>query len=71
MWKINSLKAFMLKYINQLRDLLIIMMFIIAKKLGAPGVGFMNDLTGMENLVFSFALMSGNLPTQENIASPP
>ena len=36
-------------------------------KLLAPGVGFMNDLTGMENLVFSFALMSGKLPTQENI----
>ncbi len=36
-------------------------------KLLAPGVGFMNDLTGMENLVFSFSLMTGMLPTQDNI----
>lgn len=36
-------------------------------KLLAPGVGFMNDLTGMENLIFSFSLMTGMLPTQDNI----
>ena len=40
---------------------------IQSPKLLAPGVLFMNDLTGMENLVYSFALMSGKLPSQENI----
>jgi lipopolysaccharide transport system ATP-binding protein len=39
----------------------------LSPKLLAPGVGFINDLTGMENLVFSFSLMTGILPKQDNV----
>lgn len=37
----------------------------IPPRLLAPGVGFIDELSGMENLYLSYTLMSGSLPSKE------
>ena len=37
----------------------------IPPRLLAPGVGFIDELSGMENLYLSYSLMSGSLPSKE------
>lgn len=39
----------------------------IPPRLLAPGVGFIDELSGMENLYLSYSLMSGSLPSKEII----
>jgi ABC-type polysaccharide/polyol phosphate transport system ATPase subunit len=41
----------------------------ILPRLMAPGVGFMNQLTGLENVVLSYSLVTGKNPTDDNISS--
>tara|TARA_B100001248_G_C27395382_1_gene465188 strand:- start:2947 stop:3510 length:564 start_codon:yes stop_codon:yes gene_type:complete len=52
--KIYKPSAGSITYLNNIRPRLL-----------APGVGFIDELSGMENLYLSYSLMSGSLPSKE------